>query len=130
MRSYKEFSNEVVEELIDANLAIDTYVESTINTINLMEMNESFRRNYFTKAGDESEEFTKEKSNKNIFTEIKNAIKTIFNKIISIFTRGKTAIKGNVQNNNLKKLAEAVGIRWCQNWNSRCVEFYENKNLL
>lgn len=110
MRSYKEFSNEVVEELIDANVAIDAYVESTINIINLMETNESIRRNYFTNADEESEEFAKENSNKNIFTNIKNAIKTIFNKIISIFTRGKTAIKGNVQNNNLKKLAEAVKV--------------------
>ena len=97
MRSYKEFSNEVVEELIDANVAIDAYVESTINIINLMETDESIRRNYFTNADEESEEFAKENSNKNIFTNIKNAIKTIFNKIISIFTRGKTAIKGNVQ---------------------------------
>lgn len=62
---------------------------------------------------DNQENSQKEKPNtskgeKGIVGKIGDAIKTIFNKIISIFTKGKTSAKGIAQNNGLKKIADLV----------------------
>lgn len=100
---------DTTNEIDNAISAIDLYTESVLNALDIMEENEMIKSIYFLESSDEDGNDSKEnKGDKSIVGKIGDAIATIFQKIISLFTKGKTSAKGIAQNNGLKKIVNRV----------------------
>lgn len=115
------------EELAEGVKSIAMYTESVMKTLDMLEENRLIKAMYFTESKDDStddksndknnekeddkssdKKSTTDKDEKGIIGKIGEAISTIFHKIISLFTRGKTSAKGVAQANGLKKISGRV----------------------
>lgn len=108
MKSYKELSDAITEEITEMANSIDIYAESVIRMIDSMEADESFRQMYFTETTEEAEKAEKEKTKENIFKKIKDAVSKIFKKLADMLTKGKIKVKSSIQRRKMKDLLTLV----------------------